>query len=209
MKNLTFPVKSTSARYLHCIRPYFENIFKILCVMSEKSGNKFQAAPRFNPLLFTISVKSKVAFWRHSEITERLQRCGTVSKRLVRNPVRIVLLTRILLKIKTFLGNFTVSVSEVLQVRQKNCYFLRFHEGSRNMFVNKSEGNQFFLSFYISYPSAFNNLNSVLYILRTPKKYLLMSQTSLPFRLTITWKQKSIVITSFKTSRGIPVSMPE
>ena len=77
------------------------------------------------------------------------------------------------------------------------------------MFVNKSEGNQFFLSFYISYPSVFKNLNSVLYILRTPKKYLLMSQTSLLFQLTMAWKQKSILITSFKTSKGSPVSMPE
>ena len=41
--------------------------FEIVCVVLMKSG-KWIIVPRFNPLLFIISVKPKATFWRSSEI---------------------------------------------------------------------------------------------------------------------------------------------
>ena len=51
-----------SNRFLHCVRPYCESIFKTVCNFTKKSQNLIYCSP-LQPVVVYNSLKSKVTFW--------------------------------------------------------------------------------------------------------------------------------------------------
>ena len=93
-----------------------------MCNLRERGETNLivlHVAPRFNPWLFIISAKSKITFQRHSQIMWP-EAYGS----------------------RKFHGNFCANnFGKAAKLR----YFLRFQNGSRNMFVNTSKRNWSFI----------------------------------------------------------------
>ena len=116
---------------------------RCICNFRENWGKKnftiWHTIPRFNPWLFTILVKSKVAFRLHFLILR--------DRRLIALWHGFYLLNKGSCKhlsLNTDTGkNFIKEISLILHKKPrwlgKILYFLRSHNGSKNMFVNESE----------------------------------------------------------------------
>lgn len=116
---------------------------RCICNFRENWGKKnftiWHTIPRFNPWLFTILVKPKVAFRLHFLILR--------DRRLIALWHGFYLLNKGSCKhlsLNTDTGkNFIKEISRILHKKPrwlgKILYFLRSHNGSKNMFVNESE----------------------------------------------------------------------
>ena len=129
-------------RYLHCVRPYCENIFEFVYVILEKSRKKnliiWNTVPHFNPRLFTTSVSAVLILqeqllispW-HGFYLINMESCS------------LLCFTRIF--VKTISTKYYVSYAKGFCDSAKANVFLRFHDGRRNIFMNANE--EFFLCF--------------------------------------------------------------
>ena len=103
--------------------------------MGKKYNNLTYIIPRFNPWLFKISV-SAILGWH-----DRMLLHGFVC--LMKIHFLVFVLTRIL--VKTLSRKFYVLYAKSFGDSANGRYFLRFRDGSKNMFVNTNKGNCLFI----------------------------------------------------------------